>query len=701
MASTSMMADVQAALRDLPQIFDVVRVEAITFGLAAAVYLVATFAGKVPVLMPRFQKAYAFDDSSCRTTAADSCDGKALARGKREGARRVNNSVATTVDAAKLARELRALGKEGKLNDAIAAFESFKKTNSTRTTLVYNGILDACVQCGSMSTAVNYLREAKELSFIDVVSFNLLIKGYLACGNIGEAWQVLGEMSECGIFPSHVTYHSFLHASVQAGDKRSAWSCVTQMRAANLKPTSVTCSILLKLVASPAHEADVPRVLALIENIETKFDEVLLSSIVEVCLKTRRIDLLKDQIRKWQNQGVALQLAAPAYGSMIKAFGLEGDVDRVWLLWQEMQRCSVQPSEITLGCMVDALVMNGCVDGAWELVQELWNEENQRPLVNTVIYSTILKGFAMARRLDKATALYDEMQARGIPGNTIAYNTMLNAFVRCGDLKRVPKLLEDMRNASPPVEPDMITYSTIIKGYCSCGDLDRALALLQDMEAGGQFVPDEVMYNSLLDGCAKRQRLEDALALLKKMKGAGVAPSNYTLSIMIKLLGRSKRLSQAFAMVEDMTSEQGFRPNIQVYTCLMQACFHNKQLGMALTLHDQCVDENCRLDEMAYTSLARGCIQSGTPEKAAEVVRCAMGLPGHSLRVATGPAAGIDDRCVQDILKKLYATGKEAVAERLSADLEDNRRKCSDKGRYGGSSRAVNEVTPIVKQHWH
>jgi pentatricopeptide repeat protein len=293
------------------------------------------------------------------------------------------------------------------------------------------------------------------------------------------------------------------------------------------------------------------------------------------------------------------------------------------------------------------------------------------------------------------------MQARGIPGNTIAYNTMLNAFVRCGDLKRVPKLLEDMRNASPPVEPDMITYSTIIKGYCSCGDLDRALALLQDMEAGGQFVPDEVMYNSLLDGCAKRQRLEDALALLKKMKGAGVAPSNYTLSIMIKLLGRSKRLSQAFAMVEDMTSEQGFRPNIQVYTCLMQACFHNKQLGMALTLHDQCVDENCRLDEMAYTSLARGCIQSGTPEKAAEVVRCAMGLPGHSLRVATGPAAGIDDRCVQDILKKLYATGKEAVAERLSADLEDNRRKCSDKGRYGGSSRAVNEVTPIVKQHWH
>jgi pentatricopeptide repeat protein len=80
---------------------------------------------------------------------------------------------------------------------------------------------------------------------------------------------------------------------------------------------------------------------------------------------------------------------------------------------------------------------------------------------------------------------------------------MLNALVRCGELQRVPQLLEDMRDASPPIEPDMITYSTIMKGYCSSGDLNKGLELLQDMEVSGQFAPDEVMYNSLLEGCAK------------------------------------------------------------------------------------------------------------------------------------------------------------------------------------------------------
>merc|ERR1719310_2424365 len=193
-----------------------------------------------------------------------------------------------------------------------------------------------------------------------------------------------------------------------------------------------------------------------------------------------------------------------------------------------------------------------------------------------------------------------------------------------------------MKASSPPVEPDMITYSTLMKAYCTSGDLDMALNLLQDVETGTQFAPDEVMYNSLLDGCAKQNRMDDALNLLSKMKLAGIAPSNYTVSIMIKLLGRQRRLNQAFAMVNGLVKDQGVKPNIQVYTCLMQACFSNKQLGKALAVHDQCVDSGCTLDEKAYVSLASGCIQARAPDMAVEVVRCAFALPGHSLKQGKG-----------------------------------------------------------------
>merc|ERR1712100_652004 len=125
---------------------------------------------------------------------------------------------------------------------------------------------------------------------------------------------------------------------------------------------------------------------------------------------------------------------------------------------------------------------------------------------------------------------------------------------------------------------------------------------------------------------------------------------------MIKLLGRARRLQQAFSMVEELKAEQKLRPNIQVYTCLMQACFNNRQLGKALRVHDQCVDEGCHLDERAYSALVSGCLQAGNPEKAAEVVRCAFGLPGHGMRQG-GQLPGVDARCVQEVLGKLKASG--------------------------------------------
>merc|ERR1719380_74050 len=226
--------------------------------------------------------------------------------------------------------------------------------------------------------------------------------------------------------------------------------------------------------------------------------------------------------------------------------------------------------------MIDALVKNQAVESAWQLLHELLQDEQLNTLVNTVIYSTVLKGFAMAKQVNKVFEVYAEMQSRDVQCNTITYNTMLDACARCSSMDRVSQILEDMKACN--VEPDIITYSTIVKGYCQSGDVDRAFKVLEDMKRDGKFAPDEILYNSLLDGCAKQHRVEEALRLLTDMKASGTAPSNYTLSILVKLMGRARRLGQAFALIDDLCATHGFRPNIQVYTCLIQACIHNRQM---------------------------------------------------------------------------------------------------------------------------
>merc|ERR1719198_730015 len=255
---------------------------------------------------------------------------------------------------------------------------------------------------------------------------------------------------------------------------------------------------------------------------------------------------------------------------------------------------------------------------------------------------------------------------------------MLNAFAQCNAMHRVPQLLEDMKNATPAVEPDIVTYSTMVKGFCASGDLDKGLELLREMEADGKFAPDEVLYNSLLDGCARQHRLDDALRLLDGMRASNIAPSNYTLSIMVKLLGRARRLGQAFSMVESLREEHGLRPNIAVYTCLVQACFHNRQPMKALALHDQMVQDGCRPDQKAYVALARGLLQAGATDKAVEVVRCALRLPGHGLQEPRGPRVGVDAQCFDEVLAALAPD----AARSLSADLESSG-GCTANGAHG------------------
>jgi pentatricopeptide repeat protein len=323
--------------------------------------------------------------------------------------------------------------------------------------------------------------------------------------------------------------------------------------------------------------------------------------------------------------------------------------------------------------MAEALVINGQPDEALELIHSHVDSEETRPFINTVTYTTVLKGFAMARRAKDVFSTYEEMKHRGISLNTVTFNTMLDACAKCNAMHRASSLVEEMRQAA--VELDLITYSTLVKGYCCEGDIDRALRVMEEMKSLESFAPDEIMYNSLLDGCAKKQLVDEGLRLLDEMREARIAPSNYTLSIMVKLLGNARRLDQAFQLVEDLSSQNGFRPNVQVYTCLTQACVMNRRLDRALQLHDRMVaDTRCVIDEKFYSVLVRGCLQQRQLGTAVDVVRAAYHLPGGALSSRPRPV-GMEPRTLEELVRKLKAAGQEEsnALPQLATDLRQHR----------------------------
>merc|ERR1719330_480886 len=166
------------------------------------------------------------------------------------------------------------------------------------------------------------------------------------------------------------------------------------------------------------------------------------------------------------------------------------------------------------------------------------------------------------------------------------------------------------------------------------------------------------------------------------MGEAGVPASNFTLSILVKLLGRCRQLDQAFATVDAVSKQYGFQVNVQVYTCLIQACFNNRQPARALALHERMLKEGLKLDEKAYTSLLRGCLQAGSPDQAERIVRHAYGISdGRS-----GSAPGVEKHTLSEFMAVLGANtpaGSQLASEIAAASsnsAKTTRHSCRTSG---------------------
>merc|ERR1719502_1161685 len=99
------------------------------------------------------------------------------------------------------------------------------------------------------------------------------------------------------------------------------------------------------------------------------------------------------------------------------------------------------------------------------------------------------------------------------------------------------------------VKPNIITFSTMLKGHCQNGNIQEGFSILEQMKKEAHLKPDEIVYNSLLDGCAQNNLVDEGLRLLEEMQNQGVHPSNFTLSLLVKLMNRARKLEQAFSLV--------------------------------------------------------------------------------------------------------------------------------------------------------
>ncbi|XP_027169772.1 pentatricopeptide repeat-containing protein At5g43790-like [Coffea eugenioides] len=188
------------------------------------------------------------------------------------------------------------------------------------------------------------------------------------------------------------------------------------------------------------------------------------------------------------------------------------DSTGLWLevlhLFSEMQKCSIQPNEVTLVALISA-----CADlGA--LSQGMWAH-----------------GYVVRKKL-------------GL--NIYLGSALINMYSNCGCLKLAYQLFDELP------ERDTFCYNAMIRGLAVHGHGREALELFEKMALEG-LVPDDVTLLVVMFACSHLGLVDQGCKYFYAMhRDYGIAPKLEHYGCLVDILGRAGRVAEAEETIHAM-----------------------------------------------------------------------------------------------------------------------------------------------------
>jgi len=584
----------------------------------------------------------------------------------------------------------------GRRNDYLGAAElldTMRQHGAAPDALALNTVLSMCISAGALGVAERLLASWQHCG--DTVSCNILLKGYAQQALWPAAERLLGKMLQGGPAPSIITFNTMMDCAVrsihgQVGSKvrcrlsrggvvsnresdaavirdrvcaspvaARPWQLLDKLVALGLEPDRYTCSTLVKGIhLAGCTQWDLDRVVALLVQVgrerlhaqdqssseanggsNSRLLEVLFNTLLDACVSIRDLDRMGRIFRLMEAFDVGL--SAVTFGTLIKAFGQAGKLNCCHDVWRNMRAAGVAPTVVTYGCYIDACTRNSDADAAMMIFSEM-ARDGVKP--NAVVYTSLIRTCAHARMPLKALELYGEMRDLGIKATAVTFNSVLDIVVRqLSDPEKLQEIMADMKRSS--VKPDAVTYAILVKENCNAGNVVAAIALFRQLR-DHSLVFDEIAFNTLLLACSNAGRVLEAEEIFGDMINIGVSPTNVTTSIMVKMYGKAKQLDKAIDVSQLVEATFGVKPNLYVYTCLIQACVRNKHVRKSWEVFVTMLLAGVMPDAITYGTTIQGCIYHNKFHEAMALLRHAYGVAspdGKTLPQAMGCEGMNDD----------------------------------------------------------
>mmetsp|Transcript_36021 Transcript_36021/g.78908 ORF Transcript_36021/g.78908 Transcript_36021/m.78908 type:complete len:837 (-) Transcript_36021:26-2536(-) len=383
----------------------------------------------------------------------------------------------------------------------------------------------------------------KPLRGPDDVAYKLVISACSRCKN-GSRWadgiRLLREMeSYTGTAPDVVAYTASIAGCAEAGEWRTAFQLLEEMKSKGCEPNVVTLSACISSCATAC--ANAAKATSLVDDDSSSMET---NDITEP--KHRALGLLGAM----KAEGSSVKPNVFSYNAAIRACAEAFDLDMAFTLFDALKQQGLKPSVVTYGSLMTACERVGNL-GAASRVMKMIREEagNIRP--NEVIYGAMISCCRKSGQADRAVLLLRKMIKEGLSPNIATFNTVIMAqFQRDPDIRTAVLVYKLMQSQHSRVKPNRRTYNILVRGLAENNRPNDAEIFLWKMKNDG-FVPDVDLFTALVGSYERSGQPGKALRLMESMERDGY--NFYEIKVLDKAFKKAVKFASAV--------ERGLRPS--------------------------------------------------------------------------------------------------------------------------------------------
>ncbi|KAJ6835005.1 pentatricopeptide repeat-containing protein [Iris pallida] len=487
---------------------------------------------------------------------------------------------------------LKALCSNGKLKDALRAYEDMKEYGHEPDRFTYRTLIHGCVKSYLVDDAMRLFQEMEYNNNNNVVKantvvYNALLDGLLKVGKLTEACRFFEKMVSDGVRASSCSFNILIDGLFKNGRAAAGFALFCDLKKKGRLVDAISFSIV---VSNLSREGRVAEALDLVKEMEGRgfvVDLVTITSILiglhkigrwdmaERLVKHVRDNALLPNVLRWKDDMEAsLQSPQDKGKDYTPLFPSVGSLDDI-MSWtnllspgeEEEDREGHNSSdgerkdEWSLSPYLDRLANKSdpSDDSSWmfsasrgKRVQDKGIKSFDVDMVNTYLSIFLAKG-----KLSRACKLFEIFSSFGTDPVSYTYNSLMSAFIKKGYMKEAWGILQEIGDKHCPA--DVATYNLIIQGLGKMGKADLGTNVLDRMLKKGGYL-DIVMYNTLLHALGKAGMMDEVNTLFDKMTGSGINPDVVTYNTLIEVHAKAGHVKEAYKFLRKMLAA-GCSPN--------------------------------------------------------------------------------------------------------------------------------------------